>query len=123
MKVDSVAGRPADPSILVNVPKLATAYYAHRPDPFRVQVFVGDLESNALSVELYAEGQNGQPALRYLLSRRERLVSSEISFGHTLRIPTTRPAADYTPRVIPFHAGASVPLEAPYILWHDSPSW
>ena len=33
MKVNAAAGRPADASILVNVPKLVTAYYALRPDP------------------------------------------------------------------------------------------
>src|SRR5579863_7944740 len=33
MKVNAGAGKPADPSILVNVPKLLTAYYALRPDP------------------------------------------------------------------------------------------
>lgn len=33
MKVNAAAGKPADPSILVNVPKLLTAYYALRPDP------------------------------------------------------------------------------------------
>jgi phosphoglucomutase len=33
VKVNRAAGKPADPSILVNVPKLVTAYYALRPDP------------------------------------------------------------------------------------------
>ncbi len=33
MKIDPAAGKPADPSILVNVPKLVTAYYELRPDP------------------------------------------------------------------------------------------
>ena len=33
MKIDPAAGKPADPSILVNVPKLATDYYELRPDP------------------------------------------------------------------------------------------
>jgi len=33
MDVNAAAGRPADPSLLVNVPKLVTAYYALRPDP------------------------------------------------------------------------------------------
>ena len=33
MKVSAAAGKPADPSILVNVPKLVTAYYELRPDP------------------------------------------------------------------------------------------
>lgn len=32
MKIDRSAGKPADPAILVNVPKLVTAYYEMRPD-------------------------------------------------------------------------------------------
>ena len=35
MKINPAAGKPADPSILVNVPKLVTAYYELRPDPER----------------------------------------------------------------------------------------
>ena len=37
MKVNAAAGKPADHSILVNVPKLVTAYYALRPDPSEVR--------------------------------------------------------------------------------------
>lgn len=37
MKINASAGKPADPSILVNVPKLVTAYYALRPDPTNAQ--------------------------------------------------------------------------------------
>src|SRR5271155_2167574 len=33
MKVSPFAGKPAEPSMLVNVPRLVTAYYAERPDP------------------------------------------------------------------------------------------
>jgi phosphoglucomutase len=33
VKISSAAGKPADPSMLVNVPKLVTAYYELRPDP------------------------------------------------------------------------------------------
>jgi phosphoglucomutase len=33
VKINPAAGKPADPSILVNVPKLITAYYELRPDP------------------------------------------------------------------------------------------
>jgi len=36
MKVSELAGQPAPPSMLVNVPRLVTAYYAERPDPARV---------------------------------------------------------------------------------------
>jgi phosphoglucomutase len=33
ISVSPLAGQPADPSILINVPKLVTAYYTERPDP------------------------------------------------------------------------------------------
>jgi phosphoglucomutase len=33
MKVHPMAGQPAPPSLLVNVPRLVTAYYTERPDP------------------------------------------------------------------------------------------
>jgi len=33
VKINAAAGKPANPSILVNVPKLVTAYYVVQPDP------------------------------------------------------------------------------------------
>ena len=33
MKTSPLAGKPAEPSMLVNVPKLVTAYYTDAPDP------------------------------------------------------------------------------------------
>ena len=33
MKLSPFAGKPAEPSMLVNVPKLITAYYTEVPDP------------------------------------------------------------------------------------------
>ncbi|MCS6925491.1 MAG: phosphoglucomutase (alpha-D-glucose-1,6-bisphosphate-dependent) [Candidatus Binatia bacterium] len=33
MKANPLAGKPADPSLLVNIPRLITAYYTERPDP------------------------------------------------------------------------------------------
>jgi phosphoglucomutase len=43
VNINPAAGKPADPSILVNVPKLVTAYYELRPDPSdpRQQVVFG----------------------------------------------------------------------------------
>ncbi len=33
MKISSFAGKPAEPLMLINVPKLVTAYYTEVPDP------------------------------------------------------------------------------------------
>ena len=90
---------------------------------FQTQVYVDDLDPDSVKVELYAEGQNGAAPSRVTMNRGERLVGSVNGFIYTARIPATRAAADYTPRLIPQQKGAFVPLEAPFILWHDSPSW
>lgn len=90
---------------------------------FQTQVFLEDLDSESVSVELYAEGQNGSAPLHYPMNRGERLVGSANAFVYTTAIPATRAAADYTPRVVPQQSGAFVPMEAPFILWHNAPSW
>lgn len=90
---------------------------------FQTQVFLEDLDPESVSVELYAEGEGGKAPILYPMSRGERLVGSTNSFVYRTNVPATRAAADYTPRVIPRHDGALVPMEAPFILWHDSPSW
>ncbi len=90
---------------------------------FQVQVFLDDLDPEAVRVELYAEAPNAGVPVTLPLSRGEHLVGSANAFMYTALIPATRPVADYTPRLVPQHSGAFVPLEAPYILWHESPSW
>ena len=90
---------------------------------FQAQIFLEDLDPDAVNAELYAEGQNGSPCSRHPMNRGERLVGSENGFMYAAAVPVSRPAADYTPRLVPEHSGALVPLEAPYILWNDSPSW
>ena len=90
---------------------------------FEVQVYLDELDPEAVQVELYAEGQNGGAPFRQPMDRGERLVGSQNGFIYAARVPATRPAADFTPRLIPHHSGASVPLEASFILWHDLPAW
>src|SRR5215475_10925273 len=85
---------------------------------FQVQVFLDALNPDAVRVELYAEAQKDAAPIRQPMNRGERLVGAESAFTYTAFVPTTRPAADYTPRLVPQHAGAFVPLEAPFILWH-----
>ena len=90
---------------------------------FQSQVYLGELDPDFVTVELYAEGKNGSAPQRHTMSRGERLVGSANGFLYTASISASGAAADYTPRVIPQHPGALVPIEAPLILWHDSPSW
>src|SRR5579872_893770 len=90
---------------------------------FRVQVLFGDVDPNSVTVEIFAEGQNDGDAARHSMSRDERSAETTAAINYSVAIPIVRPLAHYTPRIIPRHHEVSVPLEAPFILWHDSPSW
>ena len=81
------------------------------------------MNSDAISVELYANGENDAGPVIEKMSRGEQLAGQETGYTYKALVPATRPAGDYTPRLIPQHEAASVPLEAPFILWHDAPSW
>jgi starch phosphorylase len=83
---------------------------------FQVPVYLGGLDPDAIQVELYADAQNGVAPLRQVMTRGDRLADAN---GHvySARVPSARPAADYTPRVIPHHPAAAAPLEAAQILW------
>jgi starch phosphorylase len=89
----------------------------------RVQVFLDDIDPDAVSVELYADAQNDGEPVAQTMTPGERLGGSTSAFSYSASIPTSRPVADYTPRLVPRHEGAFVPLEAPFILWHEAPSW
>jgi len=86
---------------------------------FQVQVYLADLDPEAVAVEVYAEGQDGAKPFRQAMQRGEQLVGSANAFLYVANVPATRPASDYTPRVVPYKNGASVPLEAPFICWRD----
>jgi starch phosphorylase len=90
---------------------------------FHVQVLLGDIDPDAVRVELYAEAEKDQAPITHVMDRRDRPDGATGAFTYSASVPTSRPAAAYTPRLVPHHVRESVPLEAPFILWHDAPSW
>lgn len=84
---------------------------------FQLQVYLNELPAEWVQVELYADGVDGGEAERYAMSRNGELPGTSNGFAYTVRIPASRPASHYTPRLIPHHEHASVPLEAAQIRW------
>jgi starch phosphorylase len=84
---------------------------------FEVQVYLNDLDPEAVHVELYADGVNGGDPFRQEMKRVWKLEGADGSFVYRASVPSARPSTDYTARVVPFYSGASVPLEAAFILW------
>jgi starch phosphorylase len=74
-------------------------------------------ESNpAVRVELYAEPNSGRVPFRQAMDRSSQTADGAGIF--TTSVPATRDPHDFTPRVVPFHDAARVPLEANQIVWY-----
>jgi starch phosphorylase len=84
---------------------------------FQVQVYLGDLDYEAVEVEIYADGRDGGEPVRQQMQRLRRLAGAVGGYAYSAAVPADRPAADYTARVIPRCPGLAVPLEATRILW------
>ncbi len=84
---------------------------------FEVQVYLNDLDSNAVRVELYADGINGGSPIRQEMARISQLAYSVGGYIYSGAVSATRPSTDFTARIIPYYPGVSVPLETAHILW------
>ncbi|MHB9079700.1 MAG: alpha-glucan family phosphorylase [Pirellulaceae bacterium] len=84
---------------------------------FEVEIFLNDLDPNAVRVELYADGINGGGPVLEEMKVAQPLPDAPRRCVYRTTVPTTRPARDYTARVIPVRSGVAVPLESARILW------
>jgi glycogen phosphorylase len=82
---------------------------------FTVPLYLGELCPDDVCVELFANGMNGAPPVLVAMARGALLASN--GFIYTARVTGDRPASDFTPRAVPYHPSALVPLEADQILW------
>jgi starch phosphorylase len=84
---------------------------------FTVEVSLGALDPDAIRIELFADPVNGGEPVRQVMTRSRKLKGVAGGYEYTGTVPASRAAGDYTPRLVPHHREASVPLEAKEILW------
>jgi starch phosphorylase len=84
---------------------------------FEAQVYLDELDSEAVRVELYANGVNDSAQERVAMTRVRQLVGATNGYVYRAAVPAARPASDYTARLIPYCDGVTVPLEDAHILW------
>lgn len=94
--------------------KVETRDGRHR---FEAQVYLDDLDPGAVRIELYADGIDGDTSERVEMETAGQLVGAASGHIYRAEVPASRPAADYTARVVPRRDGVTVPLEAAHILW------
>ena len=85
---------------------------------FEVQAYLGDLEPALVQVEVYADPltESDHPT-RIVMHERDVIAGVVNGYVFRAECPATRPAEHYTPRIVPFHPEATVPVEAAEILW------
>ncbi|HEX7411342.1 MAG TPA: alpha-glucan family phosphorylase [Bacteroidales bacterium] len=86
---------------------------------FDVQIYFNDLDPDTIEVELFANGINRETPLVQKMTRGTKLEDQANGYHYTASVSSTRPALDYTARVIPFFPNVSVPLEISRILWQQ----
>jgi glycogen phosphorylase len=85
---------------------------------FTAQVYLNELEASAVRVELFANATDHDPMRVVKMKRGEPLVGASNAHLYAASMPSSRSASDFTPRIVPYHPLASVPLECARILWY-----
>jgi starch phosphorylase len=88
-----------------------------RRHAFEVQIFLAGLNPDAVRVELYADSHDGAEPVRKEMQWVQTSQGASAPSVYRTTLSSTRPASDYTARVIPQHSAVAVPLECTRILW------
>lgn len=84
-----------------------------------VTVYLDDIDSKAIQVQLYAEPEGDTEPEIYIMEAAGAVAGMVNGYFYRVRIPARRPAEHYTPRIIPYFDSASLPLEVASILWYE----
>jgi starch phosphorylase len=84
---------------------------------FEAEVYLDDLDPDAVRVELYANAINDSSPIRQEMNRVRQFAGADSGHAYVAQVPATRPVIDYAARIIPHCAGVAVPLEVGPILW------
>jgi starch phosphorylase len=84
---------------------------------FIIHLFLQSIDSNAIQVELFANGENGEAPCIIKMMHREFIGELNNEHIYSSIVCTNRPASDFTARVIPYFESVAVPLEINLILW------
>ncbi len=86
---------------------------------FQVQVYLGEVDPDAVAVELYADPPAGGRPTPIAMRRDHALAGASGGWRYVGQAPASRPPGEYTPRVVPAHAAAVLPAEAHFIHWYQ----
>ncbi len=84
---------------------------------FQAGVAPGSLTPDHFRVELYADPAHEKGATFQVMNASGPCADKPGAFNYSAQVSATRPASDYTARIVPHHPKALVPLEVGQIVW------
>jgi glycogen phosphorylase len=86
---------------------------------FSVEAYLGELHPDYVRLELYADPMPGTGVgpEKMVMERLGPLAGAVNGFVFRAEAPAARVAEDYTPRIVPYHPEAFIPMEEAHILW------
>jgi starch phosphorylase len=84
---------------------------------FNVQIHLGRVKAGDVRIEIYADPLNSEQPFREPMAFVHAVLNAPGTYQYVGVAPSTRPMNHYTPRAIPYHEGALIPLEIPLITW------
>ena len=84
---------------------------------FQVPVYFGEVDPSLVTVQLYADSLDGWESVQIPMTRGGKIPGALNGYIYQVETQAVRPAEHFTPRIIPTHPDASIPLEDTHILW------
>ena len=86
---------------------------------FEIEAYLGEVCPEAVQVQIFAEAAGAEPATCVTIAPAGPIHGAVNGFLYRGSVPASRPAAHYTPRIVPCHPAAFVPAEAAHITWRS----
>jgi starch phosphorylase len=84
---------------------------------FSALIELGALNPQSVRVELYADPLDGAETVRQAMTRIDGPIGAAGACRYAATVAASRPADDYSVRVLPDYPGVQVPLEASHVVW------
>jgi starch phosphorylase len=84
---------------------------------FQADVAPGSLTPDHFRVDLYADTAHEKSAPFQVMNASGPCADKPGAFNYSAQVSATRPASDFTARIVPHNPNALVPLEADQIVW------
>jgi starch phosphorylase len=83
---------------------------------YEVEVHLDAISPEMVRVEVYADPVDGEEPVRHALARAVDIPGAANAYVYRGSVPAL-PSRHFTPRIIPHHPEAQIPMEAPFIVW------